>query len=31
VFRRDDLKSIAHSIIKDFVVLEGAPATIKLY
>ncbi|MCK4991823.1 MAG: hypothetical protein KAS29_15095, partial [Bacteroidales bacterium] len=31
VFRRDDLKSIAHSIIKDFVVLESAPATIKLY
>jgi Ca-activated chloride channel family protein len=31
IFRRDDLKSIAYSIIEDFIVLEGTPATVKLY
>jgi len=31
IFRRKDLKSIAYSIIEDFLVLEGTPATIKLY
>ena len=31
IFRRGDLKSTASSIVRDFVVLEGSPETIKLY
>jgi Ca-activated chloride channel family protein len=31
IFRRGDLKSTASSIVRDFVVLQGSPETIKLY
>jgi len=31
IFRRGDLTSISYSVIKDFVVLEGTPQTIRFY
>ncbi len=31
IFRRGDLKSTAHSMVRDFVVREGTPETIKFY
>ena len=31
IFRRGDFRSTAQSIVRDFVVSEGSPETIKLY
>jgi Ca-activated chloride channel homolog len=31
IFRRSDLKSTDHSMVRDFVVREGSPETIKFY
>ena len=31
IFRRGDLKSTAHNMVRDFVVREGTPETIKFY
>ena len=31
IFRRGDVKSTAHSMVRDFVIREGTPETIKFY